>query len=151
MATSSDPASGAVPGNGPLVLVHGGAWDIPLGETDAHLEGMERALRIGRRAAERRKDRNSPGGIRFVRRLVDGQQRGADIAQGGLAKRAASGKPAEPGQQLGTDILGQPRRHYPIPLAHALRCHRSTLSRSALLPILQRTRRPRQSGAEPLG
>ena len=53
MATSSDPASGAVPGNGPLVLVHGGAWDIPLGETDAHLEGMERALRIGRRAAER--------------------------------------------------------------------------------------------------
>lgn len=42
-----------MPGDGPLVLVHGGAWDIPLDETDAHLEGMERALRIGRRAVER--------------------------------------------------------------------------------------------------
>ena len=53
MATSSDPVAGIVPGDGPLVLVHGGAWDIPLDETDAHLEGMERALRVGRRAVER--------------------------------------------------------------------------------------------------
>jgi len=35
------------------VLVHGGAWDIPLGETEAHEAGLVRALRLGRRAVER--------------------------------------------------------------------------------------------------
>ncbi len=43
-------------GAGPLVLVHGGAWDIPLDETDAHLDGLERALRVARRAVERGAD-----------------------------------------------------------------------------------------------
>ncbi len=48
--------SGNVPGRGPLVLVHGGAWDIPADETDAHLDGLERALRVARRAVERGAD-----------------------------------------------------------------------------------------------
>ncbi len=55
-AMPTDPVpvhSGAVAGEGPLVLVHGGAWDIPTDETDAHVDGMTRALRVGRRAVER--------------------------------------------------------------------------------------------------
>ena len=35
------------------MLVHGGAWDIPREETEAHEEGLRRALRVGRRALER--------------------------------------------------------------------------------------------------
>ena len=35
------------------MLVHGGAWDIPQNETEAHLDGLHRALRVGRRALER--------------------------------------------------------------------------------------------------
>lgn len=51
----SDPAvqSGVIEGEGPLVLVHGGAWDIPAEETEAHLDGLERALTVARRALER--------------------------------------------------------------------------------------------------
>lgn len=45
--------SGRVDGDAPLVLLHGGAWDIPTDEIDAHLDGMARALRVGRRALER--------------------------------------------------------------------------------------------------
>ena len=51
--SSSTIARGAVDGEGPLVLAHGGAWDIPPDETDAHLDGLDRALRVGRRALER--------------------------------------------------------------------------------------------------
>ncbi|PAP78773.1 hypothetical protein BSZ37_13160 [Rubrivirga marina] len=50
---SSSVVAGRVPGDGPLVLVHGGAWDIPQDETEAHLDGLDRALRIGQRALER--------------------------------------------------------------------------------------------------
>ena len=46
-------ASGEIVGEPPLLLLHGGAWDIPTDETAAHLEGMDRALRVGRRALER--------------------------------------------------------------------------------------------------
>lgn len=53
MAISSSVAAGRVPDDGPLVLVHGGAWDIPQDETEAHLDGLDRALRIGQRALER--------------------------------------------------------------------------------------------------
>lgn len=53
MATSSRAVAGRVPGEGPVVLVHGGAWDIPRDETEAHLDGLHRALRVGRRALER--------------------------------------------------------------------------------------------------
>ncbi|MEM0961364.1 MAG: isoaspartyl peptidase/L-asparaginase [Bacteroidota bacterium] len=52
-ATSSSRTAGEVPGRGPVVLVHGGAWDIPLEETEAHKEGLLRALRIGERAVSR--------------------------------------------------------------------------------------------------
>lgn len=45
--------SGTIDGKGPLVLVHGGAWDIPDEEVAAHEEGLDRALRVGRRALER--------------------------------------------------------------------------------------------------
>jgi len=45
--------TGTVDGEGPVVLVHGGAWDIPTDEVDAHLDGIDRALRVGRRALER--------------------------------------------------------------------------------------------------
>ena len=41
-----------MPGEGPLVLVHGGAWDVPADETGAHLDGLDRALRVGRRGLE---------------------------------------------------------------------------------------------------
>lgn len=37
-------ASGTRPLTGPCVLIHGGAWDIPTDEVDAHLDGLERAL-----------------------------------------------------------------------------------------------------------
>ncbi|MBL7979418.1 MAG: isoaspartyl peptidase/L-asparaginase [Bacteroidetes Order II. Incertae sedis bacterium] len=35
--------------NVPMILVHGGAWDIPFGETRMHEEGMRMALDRGRR------------------------------------------------------------------------------------------------------
>ena len=53
MATSSSVVTGAVLGEGPIILVHGGAWDIPGEETEAHLDGLHRALRVGRRALDR--------------------------------------------------------------------------------------------------
>ncbi len=49
----ADVRAGAVEGEGPVVLVHGGAWDIPTDELDTHLDGLDRALRIARRALER--------------------------------------------------------------------------------------------------
>lgn len=45
--------SGQIEAEAPLVLLHGGAWDIPTDELDAHLDGMGRALRVGRRALDR--------------------------------------------------------------------------------------------------
>ncbi len=42
----------APPPGRPALLVHGGAWDIPLAETDAHLEGMIEALARGRTLLE---------------------------------------------------------------------------------------------------
>lgn len=46
--------SGSVGGTGrPAVLVHGGAWAIPPEETDAHLDGLRRALARARQLAER--------------------------------------------------------------------------------------------------
>ncbi len=45
--------SGRVDLGTPLILLHGGAWDIPADEIDAHLDGMARALRVGRRALDR--------------------------------------------------------------------------------------------------
>ena len=45
--------SGRIDAEAPVVLLHGGAWDIPTDEIDAHLDGMRRALRVGRRALER--------------------------------------------------------------------------------------------------
>ena len=39
-------------GPGPALLVHGGAWDIPLAETEDHLRGMERAAAAGRAILE---------------------------------------------------------------------------------------------------
>ncbi len=51
-ATLSNSPSGTVPGDGPLVLVHGGAWDIPDAVLADHRAGLERALRVGRRAVE---------------------------------------------------------------------------------------------------
>lgn len=41
---------GAVVGSGPMLLVHGGAWDIPSAEVEAHLDGLRRAVHVGRRA-----------------------------------------------------------------------------------------------------
>ena len=43
---------GAVPGDGPVVLVHGGAWDIPDRDLAAHRDGLARALRVARHHAE---------------------------------------------------------------------------------------------------
>lgn len=43
----------ALPGSGPLVLAHGGAWDIPDLEVEAHRAGIEHALRVGARLVER--------------------------------------------------------------------------------------------------
>ncbi|MEM6326130.1 MAG: isoaspartyl peptidase/L-asparaginase, partial [Bacteroidota bacterium] len=40
----------------PAVLVHGGAWDIPLEETEPHLDGLHRALARARHLAERGRD-----------------------------------------------------------------------------------------------
>ncbi|MEL6614533.1 MAG: isoaspartyl peptidase/L-asparaginase [Bacteroidota bacterium] len=37
-------ASGSRPLAGPCVMIHGGAWDIPTDEVDAHLDGLHRAL-----------------------------------------------------------------------------------------------------------
>ncbi|WP_412063200.1 isoaspartyl peptidase/L-asparaginase family protein [Rubrivirga sp. IMCC45206] len=48
----SSPLSGTVPGDGPLVLIHGGAWDIPDDGLAEHLDGLTRALRVARRAFE---------------------------------------------------------------------------------------------------
>ena len=48
MAISSNP----VEGTGPVVLIHGGAWDIP----DEHRDGLERALRVARRAWDAGRD-----------------------------------------------------------------------------------------------
>ena len=45
--------SGRIDAEAPLILLHGGAWDIPTDEIDAHLDGMARALRVGRRALDR--------------------------------------------------------------------------------------------------
>lgn len=42
--------SGSVAAVGPAVLVHGGAWDIPTDELDAHRDGLARALRVAQRA-----------------------------------------------------------------------------------------------------
>ena len=36
-----------VRGTGPAILVHGGAWDIPAGERDAHQSGALAAVRLG--------------------------------------------------------------------------------------------------------
>ena len=55
-ATSSNPLSGNVPGDGPVVLVHGGAWDIPDAALAEHRDGLERALRVARRAVEAGRD-----------------------------------------------------------------------------------------------
>ena len=55
-ATSSDIRSGTVPGGGPVVLVHGGAWDIPDDALADHRDGLERALRVARRAVEAERD-----------------------------------------------------------------------------------------------
>ena len=52
-ATTSNVVSATVPGDGPIVLLHGGAWDIPHGETGAHLDGLARALALGRRGVGR--------------------------------------------------------------------------------------------------
>ena len=49
MATSSS-VSGRVDGAGPIVLIHGGAWDIPDADLDAHRDGLRRALRVAQRA-----------------------------------------------------------------------------------------------------
>ena len=38
----------APPSGSPVLLVHGGAWDIPQAETAAHVEGMTQALARGR-------------------------------------------------------------------------------------------------------
>lgn len=48
----ADVVRGAVPASGPVILVHGGAWDIPTEEVEPHLDGVRRALRIGRRALD---------------------------------------------------------------------------------------------------
>ncbi len=42
----------APPPGGPALLVHGGAWDIPHGETAAHVEGLTDALARGRSLLE---------------------------------------------------------------------------------------------------
>lgn len=47
-ASVEPPASGR-----PALLIHGGAWDIPLDETAAHVAGMEQALARGRDLLER--------------------------------------------------------------------------------------------------
>lgn len=44
---------GTTPVGRPAVLVHGGAWAIPEDETDAHLDGLTRALARARQLAER--------------------------------------------------------------------------------------------------
>ena len=44
--------SGEVAGEGPVVLVHGGAWDIPASAVAEHRDGLARALRVARRAVE---------------------------------------------------------------------------------------------------
>ncbi|MEM1117513.1 MAG: isoaspartyl peptidase/L-asparaginase [Bacteroidota bacterium] len=49
---TSDVVLGTVPASGPLLLVHGGAWDIPGDEVEAHLDGIRRALRVGRRVLD---------------------------------------------------------------------------------------------------
>ncbi len=36
---------------GPVLLIHGGAWDIPDEECDVHLAGLESALEVGKKAA----------------------------------------------------------------------------------------------------
>ncbi|HEX8385654.1 MAG TPA: isoaspartyl peptidase/L-asparaginase, partial [Rubricoccaceae bacterium] len=55
MATSSKPqsVSGATPAGRPALLIHGGAWDIPDDEVDAHRHGLAIALGHGRRVLER--------------------------------------------------------------------------------------------------
>ncbi|HEX8298601.1 MAG TPA: isoaspartyl peptidase/L-asparaginase, partial [Rubricoccaceae bacterium] len=50
MATSSDPSRDL---RRPALVVHGGAWDIPDSETDAHLDGLRTAIARGRRVLER--------------------------------------------------------------------------------------------------
>lgn len=49
---STQCASGQVEGDGPLVLIHGGAWDIPDADLDAYRQGLERGLRVAQRATE---------------------------------------------------------------------------------------------------
>jgi beta-aspartyl-peptidase (threonine type) len=46
-------ASHRLPGAGPAVVVHGGAWDIPDEALQAHREGLRRAVGVGRRLVER--------------------------------------------------------------------------------------------------
>lgn len=43
----------ALAGEGPLVLAHGGAWNIPDSVLEAHEHGLRRALRLGERAITR--------------------------------------------------------------------------------------------------
>lgn len=45
-----------MPGDGPAVLIHGGAWDIPDGALAEHRDGLARALRIAQRAVEAGRD-----------------------------------------------------------------------------------------------
>ncbi|MEM1041452.1 MAG: hypothetical protein AAGI91_02380 [Bacteroidota bacterium] len=45
-------AVAAPPPGRPALLVHGGAWDIPLGETAAHVEGLAEALARGQALLE---------------------------------------------------------------------------------------------------
>ena len=56
LATSSNVVAGSVPGDGPLVLLHGGAWDIPDADVEAHRDGLDHALRRARRAVEAGRD-----------------------------------------------------------------------------------------------
>ena len=55
-ATGLEPLAGAQAppaDGGAALLIHGGAWDIPDGEVDAHLDGLHRALARGQQLLQR--------------------------------------------------------------------------------------------------
>lgn len=112
---------GSIAGSGPMVLVHGGAWDIPFYETEAHEEGMRLALERGRRLLLQNK--NATWVVREVVSVLEQHQAfdsgyGAVLNQDGEAELDAGimcGKTMAFGAVAGTKTI-----EHPICVAHNL-------------------------------
>lgn len=99
---------------GPLLLVHGGAWDIPADTIDAHREGLQSALDAGRTALQN--DLGALSGVTTATRALEADGAfnagyGAMLNQDGVAELDAGvmlGAALEYGAVMATKHLEHP-------------------------------------------